>query len=132
LPKVASSDSVFLVRISFAARTSRCTLSVALVAMALASCRGARDAAAPGEGQSTYAGQGNRLAYCCIHEERRPSSPAAGAYAHCESAVRACTSDDGEFKSPGSVRLDTTWSDEIRRARRASWCCYSWKVPQGE
>ena len=101
-----------------------------MCAAAIASCRGSRDAAAPGEGQSTYAGAGNRLAYCCVHESAHPASPAPGAYAHCEAKIAACKSDDGEFKSKGSVAIDTAWSDEIRRARRASWCCYSWKVPK--
>lgn len=118
------------VRISYAARRLGCALSVALCGAPVASCRGARDAAAPGEGQSTYAGAGNRLAYCCVHETPRPSSPAAGVYAHCESKVLACKSDDGERKSTGPVPIDVRWTDEIRRARRASWCCYSWKVPK--
>jgi hypothetical protein len=115
-------------RISRAARRLGCALPIAWCA-AVVSCRGARDAAAPGEGQSTYAGAGNRLAYCCAHETPHPSSPAAGAYAHCESKVAACKSDDGEFQSRGVVRIDTRWSDEIRRARGGSWCCYSWRVP---
>jgi hypothetical protein len=98
-------------------------------AIVLVSCRGARDAAAPGEEQSTYAGEGNRLAYCCVHEEKHPSSP-AGRYPHCESRVAACKSDDRDFKSPGAVAFDGTWTGEIRRARRSAWCCYSWKVPE--
>jgi hypothetical protein len=100
-----------------------------MCAAGVASCRGARDAAAPGEAQSTYAGAGNRLAYCCVRETEHPSAPAQGAYAHCESKVAVCKSDDGEFKSTGAVPIDSKWTDEIRRARRASWCCYSWKVP---
>jgi hypothetical protein len=101
-----------------------------LCAAASASCRGARDAAAPGEGESTYAGQGKQLAYCCVQEAPHPSSPAAGAYAHCETKLAACKSDDGEFKSRGAVPLDRKWTSEIRKARRSSWCCYSWKVPK--
>jgi hypothetical protein len=115
---------------SLAVRRSRWALWIASCAIVLASCRGARDAAAPGEAESTYAGAGNRLAYCCTRESPRPASPAAGAYAHCESQVAACTSDDGDFKSPGAVPFDPTWTGEIRYARRANWCCYSWKVPK--
>jgi hypothetical protein len=118
------------VRISLAARGWWLALGLASCAIVLASCHSARDAAAPGEEQSTYAGAGNQLAYCCVHEKAHPSSPGTGAYGHCEAQVAACTSDDGEFKSTGTVRLDPTWTDEIRRARRASWCCYSWKVPK--
>jgi hypothetical protein len=118
------------VRISLAARGAWLALELASCAIVLASCRGAHDAAAPGEAQSTYAGSGNQLAYCCAREKEHPSSPGSGAYGHCEAQVASCTSDDGEFKSAGPVPLDPTWTDEIRRARRASWCCYSWKVPK--
>jgi hypothetical protein len=117
------------VQIASAARSSVVAAAIASCAIALASCRGAHDAAAPGQEQSTYAGEGNRLAYCCLHEERRPSSPARG-YPRCESRVAACSSDDREFKSPGAVPFDAHWTNEIRRARRAEWCCYSWKVPK--
>lgn len=102
-----------------------------LCVVVLGSCRGPRDAATSGEPQSTYAGSGNRLAYCCGHEMGRPSSPAAAPYAHCEQRIAACKSDDGELKSTGAVPFDATWTEEIRRARRApSWCCYSWTVPK--
>jgi hypothetical protein len=117
------------VRISLAARKSKSAVWIAAFVAAIAACRGARDAAAPGEGESTYAGQGKRLEYCCVHETARPSSPAK-AYPYCESRVFACTADDREYKSTRAVPFDARWTDEIRRARRAGWCCYSWRVRQ--
>jgi hypothetical protein len=116
------------VRNSLAARSTKSALCIAVLATALASCRGSRDAAAPGEGESTVAGPGKRLEYCCVHEEARPSSPAARAYPTCESRVFTCTSDDGEYKSTRPLPFDARWTDEIRRVRRAGWCCYSWRV----
>jgi hypothetical protein len=118
------------VRISFAAHASKSALWIAVCGTALVACRGARDAAAPGEPESTVAGPGKRLEYCCVHESPRPSAPAARAYPNCESRVFTCTSDDGEFKSKRPLPFDPRWTDEIRRARRSGWCCYSWRVAQ--
>ena len=98
-------------------------LTSLLVLLAAACGGGAKEAAPSGEPQSTYAGSGKRLAYCCRREAKK----------QCAQEVASCSSDDGEYKSEKAVPYDEKWTKEIRHARRAeTWCCYSWTISSAD